>query len=411
MKRQTWYVLPLVLFLFVLADLWEPRPLLAGRFEVISVSTPILGGTPHSIEFAVHATAVWQGDQSTSGFNRLFRSFWYVSDEGWCNNSIPGMHCGTIGKVFVPPFSTIHCNSQNGCAANKNVQMSLCSQPSKTYGGRADVVNLHAGTSIDDVRHAPLRLVPCRQLEPRTEPCFAQVQPFALPVLGGAQVAHALPPTSPMRDLRTEIHGSTKFIMDEWAVLAVDAGADGRVTDIEALAASTNRYARFRQTSLTEAIVATRETSHAERLELRGSSARLDGYFRPGRSIVLAVDEPVHPHNERWIEKPVPRLLPGRVDTPGDDAVVVVRADFDLDRSLLSLDVPYAERPLTPSERAFLESHLTLEYASDKSHRAVLFGVLRLGETISLERSRTTMVQCCCEIDPETHECEFPGPI
>jgi hypothetical protein len=215
-----------------------------------------------------------------------------------------------------------------------------------------------------------------------------------------------------MESLRTEIHGSTRFVMDEWAILAVDAGEDGRVIEVESLAASSNGYSTFRQAGLIEAIAVTRESTgrETERWDLFGKG-RLEAYFRPGRSILLAVDEPVHPLNDRWIEKPVPRLLPGQVEVPGDEAVAVVRADFDQDRSLLALDVLYGERPLTRSEQAFLESHLTLEYASAKSHRAVLFAVVRLGETVSLERSRTVMVQCCCEIDPETGECEFPGPI
>jgi hypothetical protein len=432
MRKLAWST-PWILAVLALSEVAVPRPLLAGEFQIPpgGVSTPILTTTPggQGISFAVHASARWEGGSATNGFNRIFRSFWWTSLQEWCNNQIPAKHCATDGRVFAaPPFFdtyTINCNSGRpedppchtgnpskcACAASKYVIMPFCNNAAIKYWGKANVVNLHSGTSIDDEKFAPQKLdVPCRPArEPRVEPCFTLVNLFVLPVIGGAQLAHALP-DSRMESLRTEIHGSTRFVMDEWAILAVDAGEDGRIIDVESLAASSGGYANFREAGLIEAIAVTRESTETERWDLLGK-ARLDAYFRPGRSILLAVDEPVHPRNERWIEKPVPRLLPGRVEVPGDEAVAVVRADFGQDRSLLALDVLYAERPLTRSEQAFLESHLALEYASGKSHRAVLFAVVRLGEAVSLERSQTVMVQCCCEVDPETGECEVPGPI
>jgi len=419
MKKLAWSTTWLLVVL-ALGELAAPRSLLAGRFVVQQVSPTILPLDPgaQSIHFAVHATARWEGGSATSTFDRLFRTYWWVSQEGWCSYTIPNRDCGAAGFAYDAPFvdgQTIHCNTEGSptawCAAHKYVLMPFCDGNGRFYSGKANVVNLH-GSSIDDEKFASVLQVPCRPApEPRPEPCLTQVNPFVLPVIGGAQLAHALP-HSRMESLRTEIHGSTRFVMDEWAILAVDAGEDGRVIEVESLAASSRGYATFRQAGLNEAIAVTRESTEreTERWDLLGKG-RLDAYFRPGRSILLAVDEPVHPQNDRWIEKPVPRLLPGQVEVPGDEAVAVVRADFGEDRSLLAMDVLYGERPLTRSEQAFLESHLTLEYASDKSHRAVLFAVLRLGDAVSLERSRTVMVQCCCEIDPETGTCAEPGPI
>lgn len=419
MKKLAWST-TWILVVLALSDLAAPRPLLAGRFRIREgVSTPILPLAPgaQSIHFAVHATAVWEGGAATSTFDRLFRTYWWVSQEGWCSYTLPNRDCGAAGFTYDAPFvdgQTIHCNTDGSptawCAAHKYVLMPFCDGNGRFFSGKANVVNLHGGTSIDDERYAPVLPVPCRSPpHPQVEPCFVRVLPSVLPVIGGAQLARALP-HSRMESLRTEIHGSTRFVMDEWAVLAVDAGADGRVTDVESLAASSGGYATFREAGLIEAIAVTRDSPQTERWDLLGKG-RLDSYFRPGRSILLAVDEPIHPQNDRWIEKPVPWLLPGPVEVPGDEAVAVVRADFDQDRSLLALDVLYGERALTRSEQAYLESHLTLEYASEKSHRAVLFAVLRLGATISLERSEVVVPQCCCEIDPETHECAEPGPL
>lgn len=424
MRKLAWST-TWILVVLALSELAVPRPLLAGRFVIPDggVSTPILPSGPgaQSIHFAVHATAVWEGGAATSGFDRLFRTYWWVSHgEGWCDNRIPDKHCGAVGWTYDAPFDDgdiIHCNTEGSsgtawCAAHKYVLMPSCDGTGRFYSGKANVVNLHGGTSIDSEGFGPVNPVPCRQPpQPRTEPCFTQVNSFVLPVIGGAQLAHALP-HSRMESLRTEIHASTRFVMDEWVILAVDAAADGQVTDVEALAASSAGYASFREAGLIEAIAATRESTEreTERWDLLGKG-RLDAYFRPGRSILLSVDEPIHPLNDRWIEKPVPRLLPGRVEVPGDEAVAVVRADFGEDCSLLALDVLYGDRPLTRSELAYLQSHLTLEYASEKSHRAVLFAVVRLGETASLVRSKTVMPRCCCEINPETGECEVPGPI
>jgi hypothetical protein len=227
-------------------------------------------------------------------------------------------------------------------------------------------------------------------------PCGFQpwAQETILPVAGGPQLVNALPShTYALR--RTEERDGFVYLMEEWALLAVDRAADEGVRDVEVLAASSSAYGAYRRDSLVTGIEESASPSSRETYDAMAKGP-LVHYFRPGRSILLALDAPVHRHDDRWVPTPAPRFPSTALEAPGDPGKAVVRADFAEDRSRIGLEVLYADRPLSREERAILEDGLRLEYASEKPHRAVLFAVLALGERIELERSVVSLPQCCC---------------
>ena len=407
MKMQARYILS-ALVSVALSTIVAPQPVEAGQFTITQVKHKVLSNTTTQFRFDVNARAVWEGNQQTAGFDRLFLTLWWVTDLGWCTHPSPDPEkdCQTFGYVWdAPPFEEgdeIYCDSFGpACAAHKVVDKPCCEFDTLEYKGRADVVNLHAGTSLDDQKFSPEEVVPCQFCE---EPPNCLVggmsKTFSLPASGGPQIVHAVP-HGIFRTPRTDTHAGMQNVLDEWVILAIDREEDGAVSNVAALAASTSGYADFRRDLLIEGIAVTRRSLGTQRGEFLGKGS-LEGYFRPGRSILLVVDEPVHPRNDRWIEPPLPRLRPGSVQgETGDEALAVVRADFGEDRSLIDFQVLYSDRPLTGDERSFLAANLGLEYLSEKPHRAVLFAVLRLdGGTVTIQRSRTVRPRCCCVPSP-----------
>lgn len=381
----------------------------AGTFEA---QTPTYGLSlsPTSLLVIVNGQAIYRGNWDSNDHHAFIQTTAYA---------VPGDPQGNAGNGYNKYASTTNpfwngyvlpCrDSQGGCPGRIYIARPYCQlEPDTFYHGRTGVVIYHQYSPEIDTEYGNSQVVPCAPGGPtEDDPCDPPINPFVLPVVGGPQLTHALP-DSRTETLRRERRGSTLYVMDEWAVLAVDQ-VDGRVQQVEALAASSSSYGAFRRDGLVEGIEITRAARVAVPFELHGK-APLDSYFRPGRSILLAVDEPVHVHNHRWIEKPVPRLLPQRSPVVhGGETVAVVRAEYSEDRTLDTLDVLYADRRLTRSELSHLETHLTLEYASDKLHRAVLFAVLRLGGTVAIEVGRAVVPQCCCpNPDPETGQCQGP---
>ncbi len=406
MRKKTWHIVSTLVGM-VLTTTVAPQPLSAGQFTITEIDHYFLANTDTQFRFDVNARAVWEGNQQTAGFDRLFRTFWWVTDLGWCTHPAadPKKDCQTQGWTWdAPPFEQgdeIWCDSFGpACAAHKGVDKPCCGLDTLDYKGRADVVNLH-GHSQDDEQFTQQQPVPCRQCEPPPNCLVGGMRStFSLPVSGGPRVVHAVSPGT-FRNPRTDTHGGILYILDEWVILAIDRGADGVVSNVTALAASTSGYGDFRRELLIEGIELSRQSRRTQSGEFLGTGS-LEAYFRPGRSIVLVVNEPVHPPNDRWIEPPLPLLRPGSVQGAiGGEALVVVRADFAEDRSLIDLQVLYSDRPLTRDERKFVEASLGLEYLSEKRHRAVLFAVLRLdGGAVTIQRSRTVRPQCCCDPGP-----------
>lgn len=393
MKRPAWYAAAVLLL--ALVDFAAPQSLQAGRFRVTQVSTPVLANTATGFEFAVHGSARWEGSTSTNGFNRLIRSFWWVSEEGWCSNTIPGKHCGTDGRVYAAPFnpsSVITCTSFNGCAANKGVFKPCCDSTGTVYSGKIDVVNLHGGTTMDDSLQASVQAVPCRECStgpgPPDTPCSdplpqLHVEPVAgrMPAMGEAVFGNF--PLERVEHLR-----GMHYVMEEWAILVIERDAAGTLVSVEVPAASSSAYAGHQRQSFVENFIPNGGMD---------SPPPGDG---SERSVLLVIHHPNHPHNERWIPTPEAHLGTVSLATEGAAGRAVVRADFAEDRSLSALDVLYSDRPMTQEELAFLESRLTLVYANDDRHRVVLYSVVQLGgRTITLENYMPLPSMCCCPSD------------
>lgn len=378
-----------------------------GTFEsaVPSYQTQL---TPGTILVIVNGQATYRGVYDTNDNHASIQTTAIANGEENMGNGLT--KDGPFFDGYVLPCT----DAQSGCPGRIYVSRPDCRfQAQPIYRGRTVTAIYHQFNPEISTRLAPSRGVPCLDV-PQTPPTpdlpcgFVEVDASVVPVIGGPQLVHAMPATT-FSALRREARGSIDFIMDEWAILAVEK-ADGRVDRVELLAASSDRYAAFRLDGLVEAIEVTRlSPDGAGRWDLLGKGS-LESYFRPGRSILLAVDEPLHPHNHRWIEKPVPRLLGGQVLVPEDEALAVVRAEYGDDRSLESMEVLYSDRPLTGNDLSYLSSHLMLEYSSSQSHRAVLFAVVQLGETPSLRVSKVVVAQCCCPSSGPGEPCGS-GPI
>lgn len=400
-QRGMWY-----LYLLGLVAFTAPNPLLAGRFVVTSVSTPVLAETATGLEFAVHATARWEGNLSTNGFNRLIRTFWWVSGEGWCDNSLPGMLCPNDGRVYPAPFfpgDTITCTSFNGCAANKAVTKKCCDTNWTFYSGKGDVVNLHGGTSVDHQKDGSVKPVPCRECpgpEPGPEPDIPchdptpqlHVEPVAGRLPGDGEAVFGNFPLERVEHLR-----GMHYVMEEWAILVVERDAAGALLSIEVPAASSSAYADHQRQSLVQSFTPD------------GGPSPLPQADGTERSVLLVVHHPNHPHNERWIPTPQAHLGAGTLSGEAAEGRAVVRADFSEDRTLSALDVLWSDRPVMEEELAFLESNLTLVYGNDDEHRVVLYGVVQLGgKTIDLENYMPVPSMCCCPSD--WPDCSVSGP-
>lgn len=224
-------------------------------------------------------------------------------------------------------------------------------------------------------------------IPPPPEPEDPCIDPYGalrvLPMSGEPRLATALPGTSyPLT--RTEDRDGFRYLMEEWAVLATATGDDGRGIDLEVASASSSAYGLMQRQRLASAFE-------------RGGPAGGAG-MGAEPTVLLTVHAPVHRRDHRWIPTPVVRLAPARAG--GSEGRAVVRADYAEDRSRIDFAVVYADRPLTGDETAALETSLSLEYGSDKPHRAVVFAVVRLGETLELVDALTVLPQCCCPSEP-----------
>lgn len=182
---------------------------------------------------------------------------------------------------------------------------------------------------------------------------------------------------------RVESLDGIHYTMEEWAIVVIERSDAGIVTDVRVPAASSSGYATFQRESL------------VRHLEVLGTKAAAAAPAGAERSVLLVIHSARHRNNARWIPLPNPHLEPATLPVHAQGRAVV-RADFGEDRSLIALDVLYGDRPLTAEERSALETNLTLSYGSDDRHRAVLYGVVRLGGGgLSLERWKIVLPECC----------------
>lgn len=112
----------------------------------------------------------------------------------------------------------------------------------------------------------------------------------------------------------------------------------------------------------------------------------------------LVVQAPRHAMNARHI--PLPDLVPlaAEVSAP-HGAEFWFRAEIGADRAVdrvMILDA--SDRSATSAVRAALRDGLTLDYADDRRHPAVVFGVARVdGEgLLVVEEGKVILPQCCC---------------
>jgi hypothetical protein len=363
----------------------------AGQFRILRITYNTMVH-PSSVLVIIDAQAVYEGSPDANDQHAFIQTIEQDTWQGGAGNAGAGYNKNGPFSQGQMLFCT---DNQNGCPGRGYVPRRLCTQPAYRYRGYAGVVIYHQNVPEIDSMWGDLVAAACIPYSPA--PCAGQPEgdEFSLAVEGGTQALVALPAGAfPLT--RTDERDGFRYLMEEWAVTAVEKGTDGYVTLVEALAASSSAYGDFRRETMLEAIAATDRRDRVQRLDLR-TSGRVSSFFRPGRTVMLTVNAPRHPHNARWISPPSPRLQSQGWSPASDTPVrVVVRADFGEDRSLFDLDVLHADRPLHDQELDFLAENLSLDYASAQPHRAVLFAVVRLGDEIELEQGRVVLPQCCC---------------
>jgi hypothetical protein len=362
----------------------------AGQFRMVALAynTTI---NPTSIVAVIEGQATYVGEPDSDDNHAFIQSVEYDSWQGGDGNAGRGFN---VYGPFVRGQPLRCTDAEGGCPGRGYVPRRLCTQPQYFYRGRAGVTIYHQYDPEIDQLWGDTARPPC--IPDSTPPCLTGLtgEEGLLPVVGGPQLT--LLPKAFFRLDRTDDRDGFRYLMEEWAVLAVDRAPDGEVIGVEALAASSSAYASFRRDALVRDIADSDAPASSTRLELLGRGS-LTSYLSPGRSVVLVVSAPEHPHNARWIPEPTPRLdAAGWVPSGEPPARVVVRADFAEDRSPISFEVLWTDRPLSRSELDLLRAGLGLEYASEQRHRAVLFAVLRLGQDFEIERTHTILPQCCC---------------
>lgn len=173
------------------------------------------------------------------------------------------------------------------------------------------------------------------------------------------------------------------YVFEDWALVSNEGGTPRVVT---------GSSAEFRA----------RLQKEAGQLRLdRGKrvGSRLSGLTRA--STVLVVQEPEHPHNSRMIM--APRVAPLKFDAglPRSAAgqEVWFRAEVGKDGvvdQVIFMNIPPSFASTSIHEQ--IRENMSLIYASEKRHRAVVFGVLRADNTgrLELRRPFVTTPNCCC---------------
>lgn len=184
--------------------------------------------------------------------------------------------------------------------------------------------------------------------------------------LSAANVFTKLTHRSPMRQVayplhRVEVRDGESFIMDEWAVVR-----DG-------------------------VVVGTSDPGFGR--------AVVDRDGQPVRGVKLVVQKPVHPMNERYVPEPGVWLkssgLPGSLQ--GDGEIVAARVEFSPDKRADFTEILFASGPVDEEAlRLLLLKRVGLVFATEKTHRAAAYVVVRVSADLDLLDAFTVLPQCCC---------------
>ncbi len=210
---------------------------------------------------------------------------------------------------------------------------------------------------------------PCR-LEPDRFPLST-----TLPLAGVSAVSD--PASFPLFSNRTEVVGDILYLMEDWAILAHQVGAQGEVLSSETLSSSSLRFL------------------------LEGSVSRPPdaGQVEGQTSVSLLVQGPDHPHNERHVHPPRVELLPTAVPYLGEPLTAAVRVDFGEDRQLRGAELLFvsAQLPQGIDLAAVVSQRLALRYMSSKEHRVIVFAVVEVHYgAVLLRQSLVSLPECCC---------------
>lgn len=120
------------------------------------------------------------------------------------------------------------------------------------------------------------------------------------------------------------------------------------------------------------------------------------------REAWLIVQKPVHVMNERHVPEPAvavnSSLLPRGLW--GNGEIVVARLEFSPEQRSEPVEILSTSGPVNkPALRAMLARRVRPSFASDKTHRAAAYVVLKITDSIQVLDTVSALPQCCCGIN------------
>ena len=360
----------LCLLLFV-----AKAPCSSGEFEVVNVWYNTYPSNVTTEHIRVAANALYVGPVDSNDLHALLQTEACTVK----NNRPPEICASGLGINDTngpwPVGYIITCNTPQ-CMGQQYISKPCCGQGNIDFRGKAGVTIYHQfGPDIHQkVGHN--QAVECQSCGGCGEGGSAGAA-LVLPIRHEAlHLQQSLAPLASDFTLeRVDVRSEATYLMDEWALVSADpsVGPFGRVTSSSSFPLSTWLAAQnsAKPPSLTAVV-----TSDPQWAAL----------------VVLA---PPHPDKERAIPLPEAKLhrswLPGTTES----GLVAVRIDYSPERVPVSLEVLHQEGPIGPREIAFVRDNLHLSYRSNKPHRVVLYAVIRFGQEVRIEVSRTLLPECC----------------
>lgn len=176
---------------------------------------------------------------------------------------------------------------------------------------------------------------------------------------------------------RSEEVEGLRYVMEDWAVIGVDAWGGTRV-------------------------LARGLDSGSWPLPAPKRFASLGGEYglalEEPESIRLVIAPPFHPHNSRHIPRPSVAMPPARLDHRGDRVTAAVRIDVGEDRLVRDAKVLYSvgRLPSGIDLAAEVRDHLRVRYASEQQHRVIVFAIVDVESGMMYLRDSAVVLPLCC---------------
>lgn len=198
--------------------------------------------------------------------------------------------------------------------------------------------------------------------------------------LGGMRSADLTEMPSGFFSDRREVVDGVRYVMEDWAVARVDAREPGSLRLLRVEASSSAHLGPTTPTPV---------------LSVRPAALASDEL----QTVALVIEKPVHPDNSRMIPTPAVELRPAALPYLGERITAAVRIDVGEDRRIRDTQVLYSTGALPAGVELaeHLETNLRLQYASEKKHRVIVYGIVQVADgRAHLRETQVVLPLCCC---------------